>query len=69
MSGFPQLRFLLTAREGMACAKPLVGPELDSTAVAPTSSAPVHAPVSAVVKTGGPNGVKTGEIAAVLNRC
>jgi hypothetical protein len=29
-----------------------------------TLSSPVRAPVSAVVKTGGTNGVKTGEIAA-----
>jgi hypothetical protein len=55
--------------EAIACADPLFDSELDSTAVAPTSSSPVRAPVSAVVKTGGLNGVKTGEIAAVLNRC
>jgi hypothetical protein len=34
-----------------------------------TLSSPVRAPVFAVVKTGGTNGVKTGEIAAALNRC
>jgi hypothetical protein len=69
MSGFPQLLFLLTAREGTACAEPFPDSELDSTAVAPTPSSPVRAPVSAAVKTGTVNSVKTGEIAAVLSRC
>src|SRR5437588_10261740 len=58
----PQLLFLVTAREAnIACADPLVDSELDSTAVAPTPSSPVCGPVSAVVKAGGLNGVKTVE--------
>jgi hypothetical protein len=34
MSGFPLLLFLLMAREEMACPKPLLDSEPDSTAVA-----------------------------------
>jgi len=49
----------------IACAD-LSYPVLDSKAVAPTSSSPIRAPVSAVVQTGGLNGVKTGEIAAIF---
>jgi len=48
----------------MACPDPLVDSEPESMAGVLTLSSPVRAPVSAVVKTGGTNGVKTGEIAA-----
>ncbi len=51
------------------CPDLLVDSELESTAGLLTLSSPVRAPVSAVVKTGGTNDVKTGEIAAALNRC
>ena len=67
MSGFPLLLFLLTAREVAAQTDPPF--RTRSPGCCTDSVVPARAPVCLVVKTGRPNGVKTGEIAVVLNRC
>src|SRR5713226_3928702 len=61
------LLFLLTAREVRQCADPRRRFEYDLTGL-PALSPAASAPVCAAVRTGANHGVKTGEIAALLNR-